>query len=213
MARLRPAALAVLASVLVLAGCNRPAPGEVLAEGPGASAGGTWSLVADASRLSFVSVKGGDVAEVHHFAKLSGGVAPDGTATLEIPLDSVETGIPVRNARMREFLFETGRFPAARVTARIDFRRFDGLAVGDQLRLPLAGELSLHGVTAPIETEVSVIRAGPSRVVVASRDPIIVNAATFGLGDGVLQLMKLANLDSITADVPVTFQLTFARRP
>jgi polyisoprenoid-binding protein YceI len=203
-------AVPLVACTLLLAGCGQgpatpPAP-------PPLSAAKGWALDPAASRLSFVSVKGAEIAEVHHFQSLSGGVAADGTATLEIPLDSVETGIPIRNERMREFLFQTGVYPKARVTARIDPARIEGLAVGAQLRMPLSGELNLHGVTAPIETEVSVTRAGDTRVVVASLDPLIVNAATFGLDGGVAELMKLAKLDSIAADVPVSFQLTFTAR-
>lgn len=201
-----PFASALLAGALVLAGCGQPPAAAPLRPDSG------WALDPAASRLSFVSVKGAEIAEVHHFRDLSGEVAPDGTARLEIPLDSVETGIPIRNERMREFLFETGVFPKATLTVRVDPAKLAGLAVGEQLRIPLAGELSLHGVTAPVETEVSVTRAGDRRVVVASLDPLVVNAGTFGLEEGVTKLMQLAGLDSIASDVPVAFQLTFTAR-
>jgi polyisoprenoid-binding protein YceI len=199
----------LLGTVLLVAACGPNA--SQVARAPAAAGAGSWSLVPDASRVSFVSVKAGQIAEVHHFTRVSGTVAPDGTATLTIPLDSVETGIPVRNERMRQFLFQTGLHPKATLTTKIDLGPLAALAPGQQTRLPLSGNLSLHGVTAPVETTVTVTRAGGSRVVVASLDPVIVNADSFGLGAGVAELMKLAKLDSITADVPVSFQLTFAR--
>ncbi|MFQ3596018.1 MAG: YceI family protein [Sphingomonadaceae bacterium] len=193
------------AAALVLAACAGPAD-----RGPAPDT--AWELVPDQSRLSFVSVKAAEIAEVHHFERLSGSVSADGTAVLEIPLDSLETGIDIRNERMREFLFQTGLFPSARLTATIDLAQFRDLGIGDQRRIPLAGELSLHGVTAPIETEVTVTRAAADKVVVASLDPIVVNAESFDMGAGVTELMKLANLPSIAPDAPVTFQLMFRAR-
>jgi polyisoprenoid-binding protein YceI len=197
----------LLATALLLAACG-PNATEV-ARTPAASGTSSWSLVPAGSRVSFVSVKAGQIAEVHHFTDLSGTVAADGTATLTIPLDSVETGIPVRNERMRQFLFQTGLHPKATLTTKIDLGPLAALAPGQQTRIPISGNLSLHGVTAPVETTVTVTRAGGSRVVVASLDPVVVNADSFGLGAGVAELMKLAKLDSITTDVPVSFQLTF----
>lgn len=201
----------LLALALMVAACG-PNASEVAR--PAATTGSaSWSLVPAASRVSFVSVKAGQVAEVHHFTELSGTVSADGTASLDIPLDAVETGIPIRNERMREFLFQTGLHPKATLTTRIDLAPFAGLAPGEQARVPLSGNLSLHGITAPIETEVTVTRAGRTRVVVASLDPVIVNAESFGLGSGIDELRKLAGLDSITADVPVSFQLSFEAGP
>jgi len=44
----------------------------------------SWTLDNDASQLSFVSVKAGDAGEVHRFTQLTGAVADDGNATIEI---------------------------------------------------------------------------------------------------------------------------------
>ncbi len=188
-------------------GADAPAAGAASADAIGTG----WTLKADASRLSFVSVKASEVAEVHHFGTLSGRVEPDGTATLEIPLDTVNTGVEIRDQRMKELLFQTGQYPTARLVARIDLAPLATLATGGQMRLPLSGELSLHGVSVPVSTQVAVTRVADDRVLVASLDPLVVNAASFGLVKGLAELQALAKLPSITPDVPVTFQLTFAR--
>lgn len=177
---------------------------------PVASPSGNWVLDPAQSRLSFVSVKAGEVAEVHHFTTLSGTVVADGAASITIPLDSVETNVAIRNERLRDLLFDVATHPTATVTARLDLTPLKLMEVGSQLRMPLAGELDLHGVTAPIETQVMVTRTAPDRVLVATLDPIVVNAGSFGLLPGLAELQKLANLPGITPDVPVTFQLTFA---
>ena len=85
-----------------------------------AAAQADWTLDADASRLSFISTKNVDKAEVHYFRELSGAVSGDGEARVEVPLDSVETAIQIRNTRMREFLFETGDYPNLVVSAAVD---------------------------------------------------------------------------------------------
>jgi polyisoprenoid-binding protein YceI len=195
----------VLLAAATLAACNvnPPAPDTSPA---------AWTLVPEQSRLSFVSVKASEIAEVHHFARLDGAVGADGKASVSIPLDAVVTGIEIRDERMRNILFETGLFPTATITAEIDMPALSTMAVGEQKRLPLRGELSLHAATTPIETEVVVTHAGNGRVIVASLDPVVVNAASFGFTKGLAELQKLANLPSITPDVPVSFQLTFARK-
>lgn len=204
--------VAALAAALgLLAACQQAARDDQAATPPVAAAvaGKAWSVASDASRVSFVSVKGGEIAEVHHFGAVTGTVAPDGVATIEIPLASVETGIDIRNERMRDMLFQVAQFPAARVSARIDLAALQDLAVGQQRRLPLAGELDLHGVKAPFEAQVAVTRAAADRVLVASVDPVVVEAELFKLGEGVEALRKVAGLDAITPAAPVTFQLMF----
>jgi polyisoprenoid-binding protein YceI len=199
--------LAALAA-LSLAACNSA---EKTAAPASETQAKSWSLVSDQSRLSFVSVKAGEIAEVHHFASLTGTVTPAGQASISIPLDSVNTGIELRDDRMRTILFEIANHPTATFTAAIDLAAIGTLAVGEQRRMPLAGQLSLHGLTAPVETQVVVTRAADGKVLVASLDPVVVNAASFGLTAGLAELQKLANLPGITPDVPVSFQLTFTR--
>ena len=76
-----------------------------------------WQLDTDGSQISFVTVKAGDIAEVHSLSKLSGNVSfgegHSGEVNLDIHLESVETSIPIRNERILEFLFEVAQFPLA----------------------------------------------------------------------------------------------------
>ena len=189
-----------LAPVLALAtACSQP------------TAGGDWTLDAAASQLNFVSIKSGDIAEVHHFTGLSGSVSEDGTAELVIDLASVETGIVVRNERMREHLFETETHPTARLTAQVDLAALYNLAPGDQTALELDGVLDLHGVEVPIFANVLVSDLNGSRVIVTTQGPVMIHAADFNLQAGLDTLQELAGLPSITPSVPVTATLVFER--
>lgn len=172
---------------------------------------GNWDLKADESHLSFVSVKAGDIAEVHSFKSLSGAVKQDGSAVLTVGLDSVATNIDIRDERMREFLFETGAYPNATVSLALDPAAFAGLGVGESLTQNVAAELSLHGLTEEIETTLVVTRLGSDTVMVNSLAPVIIQADSFGLLDGIEKLRELAGLPEITALAPVTFSLVFGR--
>ena len=70
------------------------------------SANAAWQLDGERSALSFVSTKAINIAEVHRFGELSGGVDADGMVNVSINLDSVDTAIELRDDRMKEMLFE-----------------------------------------------------------------------------------------------------------
>ncbi len=170
-----------------------------------------WSLDGPASRLSFVSVKAGDIGEVNRFATLSGAVDEEGQAIVEIALASVDTGVEIRDERMKEHLFRVTDHPTARIVAAVDLDTFQDLDIGQSRLSGLAAELSLSGVTRPIETPVVVTRLAEDRVLVEAAQPVIIDAGYFELGSGVDKLRQLANLDSISLAVPATFRFVFER--
>ena len=192
-------------AVFGLAACSQPAPAAT------SSLDGDWTVDGNASKFSFVTVKSGALAEAHTFSGLSGTVMANGDAEIDIPLTTVETNINVRNERMREFLFETGTYPEATVTTKLDPTVFTDLGIGDAVNVPVTATLNLHGETQEIDADLLVTRIGADKVQVGTPVPIIVNAADFGLDAGVEKLRELANLPGITPDVPVTFSIVFTR--
>lgn len=175
-----------------------------------AFAAGDWQLQPDDSSLAFVSVKNGSVAETHSFTDFSGRVDDDG-ARLVVELASAETGIPIRNDRMREFLFEIADHPQALFTTSMDAQSMDELAPGQSRRIEVTGQLELHGEKQELGAAVQITRAGPERMVLSTVKPILISADAFTLGEGVAKLRDIAGLESITPMIPVTFSLTFAR--
>jgi polyisoprenoid-binding protein YceI len=192
----------ILAGGLLLAACGQRAEAPL---------DGAWTLDAAQSRLAFTTVKAGAIAEAHGFRTLSGSVGANGAATLAIDLASVSTAVDIRDERMREFLFQTSAHPSATVTAQLDPAAFSALKVGESKLQPVAATLDLHGIKSPIEAELAVTRIAPGRVKVETAAPIIVDAGTYGLTEGVAKLQELAGLPGITPQVPVTFSLVFAR--
>lgn len=202
------------ALALGLAACAPPpadAPAEETAAAESAATASDWTLDPASSHLSYVSLKAGEIAEANRFDRLSGTVAADGTARIEIALASVNTGVGVRDERMREIFFQVAEYPTAVVTAALDPATFAGIDVGQVTVRPLAATLALKGMEAPIETEVQVARVSEDRVLVTPTRPVIITTDMFGLTDELGELRALAQLPSISPAVPVTFSLAFRR--
>ncbi len=166
-----------------------------------------WQVDADDSTLAFVSVKKDMIGEVHTFDSLSGTLAADGKFSLMIDLASVNTGIDIRNQRMRDFLFEVSKFASATATGQLTSDLVGGLEVGASEVIDLPFTLSLHGVEKSLTASVQVSKLAGDKVAVATVKPVIINAADFALTGGVAKLQELAALPSIAAAVPVTFSL------
>lgn len=168
-----------------------------------------WTLDNDASQVSFVSVKAGDAGEVHRFTEISGALSADGNASVTIQLASVDTLIPLRDERMRELLFQTDMFPTASLSATIDMDALEAIESGDSMDLAAILALDLHGHQISVAADMIVARLGDRKLMVSSRKPIIVNAASVDLVTGVEALREIAGLPSISKAVPVSFVLTF----
>lgn len=168
-----------------------------------------WTLDNDASQVSFVSVKAGDAGEVHRFTEISGELSADGNASVTIQLASVDTLIPLRDERMREMLFKTSMFPTASLSADIDMEALNAIEPGDSMDMAANLALDLHGHQIVLAADMIVARLGDHRLMVSSRKPIIVNAASVDLVTGIEALREIAGLPSISKAVPVSFVLTF----
>ena len=169
----------------------------------------SWSLAPQYSSLNFLSTKKGTVTEVHEFNALSGTVAPDGTAQVTIDLESVSTGVDIRDVRMRFLLFQVDTYEEATITASIDPAAI--APVWDNMRVSteIPFTLSLHGVEKQLDIPVVVSRLGQNMVSVASDGAFLVDAADFALEGGIAQLSEAVGNIGIATTVPVVFDLAF----
>lgn len=193
-----------LVSALALAACT-PAADKDQAPLPE----GAYQLVPDQSRVGFVSVKAGNVGEAHSFEKLDGSVDAKGAVKVAIDLASAQTGVDIRNQRMREMLFEVANFPAANLAAQIDVAAVKAMKPGERKAMTLPVTLDLHGTTNSIEAKLMVTRLAGDGVLVETAAPIIIDAEAVGLAGGVEKLRAVANLPAISNAVPVTASLVF----
>ena len=170
---------------------------------------GDWQLSNQDSAINFVSIKKSTVGEVHTFKKISGSINSQGKAQVLIDLSSVDTHIAIRDERIRGLLFEVAQFATASISAEVDGDKLKAMKSGDFYQTNLAIRLGLHGVDKKIETIVRVVKLSDGRVRVSSGPPMIIAAKDFGLSKGVEALRLIANLPSVSAAVPVTFDLLF----
>ncbi|MBH2038192.1 MAG: YceI family protein [Pseudomonadales bacterium] len=184
----------------------------VLLAGTTLSAQANWYLDGESSRLSFISTKNTHISEVQRFLVLHGKVDPKGLAEVEVELESVNSGIPLRDERMRKDLFEIQTFPSALITAQIDLRPINDLAPGAQLELRLPVTVNLHGKTHQYNAELLATRLDDRRFQVVTLEPLVINAEDFDLAPGLERLRNVAGLSAISLSVPVGAVLIFTAR-
>ena len=168
-----------------------------------------WNLVNEESRINFISIKASDIAEIHTFKELSGSVKDNGQAQVVINLSSLETLIPIRNERMGNLLFETKVYPIASFKLKLDLQTFLLTEVGKSSDVTLRGVLELKGKQFTMPVKISVTRLSDQSFLVKSSEPLLLNAGSLGLSDGIESLRVIAGLPSISKSVPVTFSLIF----
>jgi len=197
---------------LALAACSQsPDSAGDSAAATAPVAAGDWAIDAAASHVDYVSIKAGEVAEANRFEKLTGSVGADGAARVEIDLASVNTGVEIRDERMREIFFQVAEFPTAVITAQLDPAKFAALEVGQVVVQPVTAKVAVKGMEADVEAQVQIARIADNRVIAATTRPIIITTDMFGLTDELGELRALAQLPSISPAVPVTFTLAFTR--
>ena len=92
----------------------------------------SWLLDTTASSFYFVSVKNVNTAEPFTFTDFKGTVDKDGNAVLAVPLDTISTGVDVRNTRIRDMLFESSLLPVVYFNTKLDLVAMDAIPVGGQ---------------------------------------------------------------------------------
>jgi len=173
------------------------------------SAFAAWELDNDNSRINFVSIKKGNVAELGRFTHLEGTISDTGETVLKINLASVDTKIPIRDERMRDFLFEVPKFAQATFSAQIDLSFLNNLPVSGRAIQIIGGKFNLHGISKDIKADVMLTRLSLNQFSVSSFAPVLLNTEDFQMNAGIEKLRESAGLPSISSAVPVTFHLTF----
>ncbi|WP_028767124.1 YceI family protein [Shewanella fidelis] len=170
-----------------------------------------WKVDSDSSNVSFISIKKGDIAEVHHFKSMAGTFDDKGQFSFSVALASVATNIEIRDERMTSLLFEVDKYPKLTLTASVDPNLVKDLAVGSVKVATIDAEVDLHGEKQQMAFTVSIAKLSDTHLLVASVAPVIVNANSFGLTAGVEKLREIAGLSAISKAVPVTFSLNLTK--
>ena len=168
-----------------------------------------WLLNPKLSTVYMQTVKNNATFETHQFTAVEGTISANGDANIKIELSSIDTGADVRDVRMRFLLFETYKFPHAEISAKLDKTKLQALASETRLTYPLSLTVGMHGIVKEIKTVVWVTRITETTVSVATIQPIIVTAESFGFIAGIAKLSEAVGGIPIATAASITFDLMF----
>ncbi|KEQ19735.1 YceI family protein [Endozoicomonas numazuensis] len=171
-----------------------------------------WTLDNSQSTINLVTTKANVVAEVHTFSSMSGTITNKGQAQISIDLSTIDTGIAIRDERMKTLLFEIAQFPEAVITAELEQKLVSNIQPGMVRHIEAPISLSLHGKVLEMTAVMLVSYLNNKTVLVSSAQPLIINASPFELLAGVEKLKAVAGLTSISPAVPVYFHLIFTNK-
>jgi polyisoprenoid-binding protein YceI len=171
-----------------------------------------WRLDSAASSLTFNTTKSGaagvgGLTETMQFTALKGVLSPAGRIEFSVDLASVESGIDLRNERLRTMLWDTATHPGASFSATLNASDLKKVQEGrEPVAVSLEGQLTMAGTSRPLKVELQVTPV-QSRRLVNTRQPFIVNAEDFGLRPGVEALRQIMGLNYLSSSAPVSLQL------
>lgn len=172
---------------------------------------GQWVLNNQASELNFITTKNASKTEIQTFKNLKGKIA--GTqVSMTVDLSSVDTGIEIRDERLRTLFFNLVKFPTATVIMDIKKNDIYPMKPGQIKNLELDADITIQGITKIYPVKLQVVELDKNQRLVFSSQPVIVNLQDFELLAGVNKLREIAKLKSINAAVPVTFSLLFTKQ-
>jgi polyisoprenoid-binding protein YceI len=174
----------------------------------GAASAGSWKLVPAESSLHFVGIKNDAVGVVGSFTALDGAFDPDkGTGWVEVKVASTNTGDPARDTNITTHFFEATVFPTARFEV-------SGLPAAGKLvdsDVELSGTLSLHGAKLPLKIPAHVSSDAHGHLHVHNAKPVVLSAHDLGMDAQVAALKAVCGHQSLSAAVPVEFDVSFAK--
>lgn len=173
-----------------------------------------WTVNNQRSEFYFVTTKAGApgtnaVQEVQTFKTVNGKVDDKGNIEVSIDLASVETGISIRDQRIRELLFNVLANPKALFTGKTDITAIQAFSPGMSKNLDIDGKIVLAGKTQAISVKLRVTKLADNYLLVETRLPFIINVSDFGLQSGVEALRNIMGLNVLSSAAPVSFSILF----
>lgn len=232
----QPSTRFILVALLVASGaslgsCQRSAPAPDRDAGkpaaasrpvrPRVVAAGEIPVNIATSRISLSVIKDRDTTSpvVGKLVLRDGAVSLDATpasARLSIDLDSFDSGIPLRNERVRGIFFETSAIGWETGELSVPSIPADVVRALREKKLAphaaLDGTLRIHGHAVPVKLVVDAGYGDNGRLWVKTTSPAQVKISDFDLTDNLRHLSAICMHDSIDDIVEVTVALEFGAR-
>ena len=170
---------------------------------------------ADDVDVSFLTTKvtasNATVTELNTFDTASATLNFDGKLDAVIDLGSVNSGIEIRDQRLKDHVFAAAKHLELLISGKVDLTDIDKLEVGQSLVLQQPLHLTFGGQEVDVTADLLVVRQTDNQLSVTSLKPIILDLTLFGVDQGVSKLTGLAGLNAIALQVPTFLHTTFTR--
>ncbi len=153
------------------------------------------------------------VYEHNRFRSFSATVTTAGAIQLDVDLNSVDTGVLIRNERIRKHVFLTDKYPQASLRGKISLTGITALAVGETRIESPKTTLEMRGVSREITLKISITKLANQGFAIQTIEPVFVDGAAFGMSEGFETLRELVNLFNIPTVIPVSFRMVFLQSP
>jgi polyisoprenoid-binding protein YceI len=130
-----------------------------------------------------------------------------GKVLLDIDLSSVDSGIEIRDQRLKTIFWNVATHPVVTFVSQIkaaDLQKIN--AAKESVQLTVEGLLSMAGQSKPIQAQLQVTPLN-NKLIINTRQAIVVNASDFGLSTGVEALRAIMGLNYLSTSAPVSFQI------
>ena len=168
-----------------------------------------WVLDPAKSTVYMQTEKLEHTIEKHRFTSLEGNVSRNGDASIKIDLSSIDTGIDLRNTRLRFLLFETYKYPYAIITAKIDRSKLNAFTSQTRVSYVLQAHVDMHGIAKELDIPVEIGRVNDNTVTVSTIQPVQVAGETFDFMGGISKLSDAMGGIRIVPSASISFDLTF----
>ncbi|WP_318462313.1 YceI family protein [Photobacterium leiognathi] len=164
-----------------------------------------YELISSISSLFFSTIKSQYIIESSSMKPTEGRINQDGTFSITIPIDTINTGISIRDERVKDLFFDLSNHPHISVSGKLDLSIISNKPKLLSLRVNVKMYGNIKSIIFPV-----VIMKSDNYILVSSYSHNIISASDFGIPtDNLVKLAATVGSIKISDQVPVTFTLAF----
>ncbi|WP_394388972.1 YceI family protein [Shewanella woodyi] len=175
-----------------------------------------WTLDSNSAALNFLSTKvlinKQSITEMSGFNTLSGTVSDDGEFMLTVQLESVNTQVPIRDQRLRDWVFQVEKYSRVEISGQISKLELKDLTIGKPKGVTQSLILKTHGKVLTLKAELQLVKSADGALHVSTLTPILLDTRQLDMNLGIEKLIEVMGLASINQQIPITFYGTFTER-
>lgn len=170
-----------------------------------------WQIQDEGSHVNFVTEKiftnDKSVKETQLIKGVVGTVDNQKQAEIKIDFSTIDTKIPIRNQRIKEWVLDTTQFRYGTVKADLSAIDDQKINVGESSQMTVKGDFTIRDKTLPVTLYIKLTKESATEYSVSSYEPTVINTSEFDSNGGVQKMTQVMGLKSINNVIPVSWQL------